>query len=202
VDAPALLLGYRAATGEALTFLGRPARRLHVLPRHEGRPRFELVLDGETGLPLQVTTIGHRGDVYRVTSFRDVSIGARAVEGPARPRACEGEPGAEAELPRLVPFRMLVPAYLPPGFRCIGAAVVGQGPATAVLVYSDGGTLAELRQRPAEAGGGPEGEVTRRQRWRHFVYELRAKGLDVRLTSRADFDQEESLRILRSLKAQ
>lgn len=234
VDVDALLAGYRAEAGDEVSYLGRPARKLRVLPRHPGRPSFDLVLDAASGLPLEVATFGGDGEPYRVTCFREVSIGPRTVAGEPRPAPFEGTPVPPGDLERRAGFPLLLPDYLPPGFRCIGASVAHLGPPAAVLFYSDGGTLAELRQspvwtparteaalvrqmgpahaarwtehirrtRPGQAEGGGEGSVARRRWWRHVVYDLRVGDVDVRLTSRADFDQEESLRLLRSLRTQ
>jgi hypothetical protein len=167
LDLDALLANYRATEGEPGRYLDRDVRTLRVEPRHEGRPRLEILFDRATSLPLKVKTIRHDGLPLREAVFHRISTGDKEV-------GSRFGPGSEAMGRSVLPekadeeagFPVWRPAYLPEGFRLTDCRVSRWMGPCARLLYTDGVTAFELWQRPvltpaqvetlfARAPGGP-----------------------------------------------
>jgi hypothetical protein len=181
LDLPALLANYRATEGEPGRYLGRDVRTLRVEPRHDGRPRLEILFDRETSLPLKVKTIRHEGAPLREAVFHTIFLGdqeVRASFGP--PGGSMGRSVATDRVDEEAGFAVWRPAYLPEGFRLTDCRVSRWMGSCARLLYTDGVTAFELWQRPvltpaqvetlfARAPGGPAFHV----RW-HMLFSRRA----------------------------
>ncbi len=171
LDLDALLENYRATEGEPSRYLDRDVRTLVVEPRHEGRPRLEILFDRETSLPLKVKTIRQDGVALREAVFHmiatgEMDVGSRFGPGPEAMGRSVPEDRADEE----AGFKVWRPAYLPEGFRLVDCRVSRWMGPCARLLYADGVTAFELWQRPvltpaqietlfARAPGGPEFHV-------------------------------------------
>jgi hypothetical protein len=149
LDLKALLANYEAAEGEAGRYLDRDVRTLFVEPRHDGRPRLEIVFDRETSLPLRVKTIRHDGTPLREARFHTIAIGAQEVRG----RSGMGPDPMGRSVPadradEEAGFTVWRPAYVPEGFRLMDCRVSRWMGPCARLLYTDGVTAFELWQRP------------------------------------------------------
>jgi len=149
LDVPSLLSNYRAMEGPRTLCLGRAARTLRVEPRHEGRPRLEIVFDRETSLPLRVKTIRHDGVPLREAVFHSIYLGDQDVRrsfGPFPGPMDRSVPPDRAD--EEAGFAVWRPAYLPDGFRLEDIRVSRWMGPCARLLYTDGITAFELWQRP------------------------------------------------------
>jgi len=163
LDLVALEENYRAREKGTATRLGRPARVVELLPRHAGRPRLELTLDAETLLPLKVDTYRADGTFYRSASYLELSFGPRRVKREFKARkSWRGAAVPVAGLSQVAGFEVWLPAYLPEGFRCIDSRVREWLSPEAVLLYSDGATVFELRQHIAQTPARMEAALARR----------------------------------------
>jgi hypothetical protein len=116
-------------------------------PRYPGRPELHLAIDAETSLPLEVASLRPNGRLYRTAAFRELEIGPQEVRRRRSP-SWLGRSVAEAALGEEAGFGILLPAYLPPGFRCIDRRVSEWAAPHVRLLYSDGITAFELSQEP------------------------------------------------------
>lgn len=165
LDLEALEGAYRAREEAPARFLDRPARTVVLEPRHAGRSSVRLTLDAQTLLPLQVATYRPDGALYRVAAFRQVRIGPQSVP-PPRPSPSGSRwfgtrvdpEGLEEALGRPV----LVPDWLPPGFRCIECRVSrAWSTPRGATVFSDGVTAFEISQRTVPTPAQIEAAMTR-----------------------------------------
>jgi len=165
LDLEALEENYRAREDGTTLFLGRPARRVVLAPRHEGRPELRLVLDDATFLPLEVAAHRADGTLYRAAAFERVQIGPQEVQEPARPRGGQRWFGARVDargLDEALGFRALVPDWLPAGFRCIERRVsTAWSTPKGTMVFSDGVTAFEISQRTVPTPAQLEAALTR-----------------------------------------
>ncbi|MFI5403235.1 MAG: sigma-E factor regulatory protein RseB domain-containing protein, partial [Planctomycetota bacterium] len=149
LDLKALLANYEAAEGEGGRYLDRDVRTLFVEPRHDGRPRLEIVFDRETSLPLRVKTIRPDGTPLREARFHTIATGAQEVRG----RSGMGPDPMGRSVPvdeadEEAGFAVWRPAYVPEGFRVVDCRVSSWMGPCARLLYTDGVTAFELWQRP------------------------------------------------------
>ncbi|MHC4958657.1 MAG: sigma-E factor regulatory protein RseB domain-containing protein [Planctomycetota bacterium] len=151
-DVDALTANYSAVERTRTRFLGRAARVIRLVPRHEGRPSAQLTLDAETALPLKVVTFRSDGSLYRVAAFRSIEIGPQVVA--ARDGERKGWSdwfGSSVPLERIdesLDFDPVLPEYVPEGFRCIDCRITGATVKRARLTFSDGLTAFDLSLGP------------------------------------------------------
>ncbi|MFQ5844453.1 MAG: hypothetical protein ACE5JG_05625, partial [Planctomycetota bacterium] len=138
--------------GAASVHLGRATRLVHLEPRHPGRPRLTLHVDRGTGVPLKVVTERADGSVYQVTAFTSFEPGPQRVEPRRRvgsdPCSWLGSPVPPGEVAERAGFAVLLPAYLPAGFRLTGARILHWRGRSVRLTYTDGVTAFEITERP------------------------------------------------------
>jgi hypothetical protein len=146
LDIGALEESYRAHMEGRTVYRGRSAHAVVLRPRHAGRPELHLTIDAETSLPLEVASLRPNGDLYRTAAYRDLEIGPQEVRRRRRSPSWLGRSVADAALDEEAGFGILVPAYLPPGFRCIDRRVSEWAAPHVRLLYSDGITAFELSQ--------------------------------------------------------
>ena len=236
----ALRRNYRVRDAGPASHLDRPGRLLVIEPRYEGRPTLNVIVDGETRLPLKVTSFKPDGEVYREIAFRSLKIGPQEVRKSKR-RSKSWYLGTSVPLRRAsesAGYRVLVPDYLPPGFELVNCRVNSRWFGKVRMKFTDGATAFELSQSivptPAQVETRLEkrmgreraqgmmrryrdsrlrriaqaedsnGEVVVRhcQRTTHRTFELRVDELEVKFVARGDFDREECLKVLRSLRRQ
>lgn len=128
------------------TLAGRPAWVVDLLPQRRGKPSRRLWLDQQTGVQLGLEERDARGRLVQASYFERVQFHPR----PAPTRAdftfipppgtrIVDEFATVGEAQRRVPFRILEPTYLPPGFFLQGVGVV-RGPRQRVMLVYNGET--------------------------------------------------------------
>ncbi len=146
LDIGALQESYRARPLGRTIYRGRPAQVVVLRPRHAGRPELHLTIDRETSLPLEVASFRPNGRLYRTAAYRELEIGPQQVRRRRPAPSWLGRSVAESALDEEAGFRILTPAYLPPGFRCIDRRVSEWAAPQVRLLFTDGITAFELKQ--------------------------------------------------------
>jgi len=150
LDPAALSRNYIASRDGIGFLLGRATRRLTLTPIHAGRPTVRLEVDADTDLPLQVTTYGHAGALYRKVAFRRVELGPQEVTSEITSkrwssRSSDRTVGLD-ELAGAAGFPVVLPDYLPSGFVVRECRLSNWMGGTARVSYTDGVTTFEIRQ--------------------------------------------------------
>jgi negative regulator of sigma E activity len=162
---------------------GRPAHRIALRPRHPGNPWKRLWIDRESYLMLGSEDYDAHDHLLRSTRFVSLSLRTEP-ESTFRPKlallkkatwnpSADDTPLSAERVAHRVGFEVLLPKYLPPGYRLLGSYVdqcqCGSGEPTARTQYTDGLNTISLFQcgHPCAHGGtcwtsgAPEGVAAR-----------------------------------------
>ncbi len=162
---------YQAVVTGETTVVGRPVQVIEIrarkAPPGDHRVVWRLWVDRETGFPLKRERYNVEGKLTSGTEFVEVRFGAAVDRSMFQvPRGWQvvnaendGGPLTIGQVGRRLGFTVLVPRYLPPGYRFTGC-YVGQrgrrGWRMAELRYTDGLRVLSVFQRKREEmrGGG------------------------------------------------
>lgn len=153
LDYEALRRNYEPVDEGETSLLGRRVRGIRLVSRHAGRPEVQLAIDTRMKLPLRIETRTSDGKPYRTLAFKSVRFAPQEI-APRRPsrgeRSWRGRAVPADSVAAAAGFTTLKPAYLPPGFRVVGARVGEFTGPHADLLYTDGLTAFEVRQAPVQ----------------------------------------------------